>query len=691
MAKGNEIMLYLAADNNELKAKLSEAQKSLEKMKEKTQSNSQGMIASFKEVGAAIATYFAIGAVKDFAKFTGEVETVKNTFTAMTASFGKDGEILLNSVKKATQGTIDNLDIMKTSNLAMGLLGKEVIDKLPEMATIAMAAARLQGQNVNQMFNDIVTATGRKSVLILDNLGISSSIAAKHMETYARTLGTTRDKLTSTQESAAFFYAVMQAGRETMKRVDISTLTLGEKIQILTANMSNSHEEMAKGFLPGLNNLVGTLADATTNAGGFSARIGRLGSYMALFLSEVILQVQLIKTAFEMFPLKVEIAFYKIKNPIISVFADIALSMSKLFSGLPGIGEALSEKFMGYYRDVQNELKAEPFVIGMDKLALTQLGVQFDEYQKKIEGTRRISTELWNGTYKGTQDGKRSFAEFNNELTDQNNKLGNLKNTWSEYYAFIGDKRNEELAKLQEQQEQLLKTNIPAMQNQLMVEEAYQKQRLKIIKKYDNQVSTEMKNTAIEIANSFDQALTGTVKNALSETLQGKNGFKDFGRQVGKIFADLIADLIVMMIRAAALRAIMAGMSGGESEAGTGAASLGGILKLALFEKGRLPVLEGGRMPVLQSGYVPADHFAAYIGTKEAVLDAETTRANYPIIQAMFANKGQSIAAGNTTQIFNVSGNLLSRDYVERDLLTQLKDIARREGGQLFYKEGYRR
>ena len=114
------------------------------------------------------------------------------------------------------------------------------------MAEIATAAARLQGKKVSQMLQDIVVASGRQSVLILDNLGISSSIAGEKQREFAASLGKTRAQLTEMEKSQAFFFAVMEAGGEIMKQVNMETLTLGEKLQILEARAMSTKASIAR-------------------------------------------------------------------------------------------------------------------------------------------------------------------------------------------------------------------------------------------------------------------------------------------------------------------------------------------------------------------------------------------------------------------------------------------------------------
>jgi len=123
--------------------------------------------------GAAAIFGVALGAkvVTDFtfeiAKLAGEAEGVRAAFERLP-----DSTRLMNDLKNATSGTVSELDLMKrtvqASNFGIAL------ESLPELLKFAAIRAQQTGQSVDYLVDSIITGIGRKSPLILDNLGISA-------------------------------------------------------------------------------------------------------------------------------------------------------------------------------------------------------------------------------------------------------------------------------------------------------------------------------------------------------------------------------------------------------------------------------------------------------------------------------------------------------------------------------------
>jgi len=248
-----DIKIKVKGDTTDIDSSLDKTKNKVDKL-----GNASGLsklTSAFKAIGAAAGAYIGIQAVKELVKFAGEIDTVKTAFKGLTSSITGGGSTLVSSMKTMSRGTISELDIMKSSNLALQLMGEDVAKMLPQMAEIATKTARAQGVEASQMLQDIVVASGRQSVQILDNLGISSVQAGKYMEEYAQSLGKTRDKLTDTEKSAAFFYATMKAGGELSKKSGDNALTFGESLQKLKASLTDFAMYVADKVTPALTSI----------------------------------------------------------------------------------------------------------------------------------------------------------------------------------------------------------------------------------------------------------------------------------------------------------------------------------------------------------------------------------------------------------------------------------------------------
>ncbi len=125
----------------------------------------------FNNLGGAIGAAFAGGAVVAFAqdamRLGDELQKVSQGF----ARFG--GEANLQQLRKATNGLLTDLELMKQATKA-GTFGIG-IGEMGNLLQFAKRRAQETGQEVDYLVESIVTGIGRKSPLILDNLGISAT------------------------------------------------------------------------------------------------------------------------------------------------------------------------------------------------------------------------------------------------------------------------------------------------------------------------------------------------------------------------------------------------------------------------------------------------------------------------------------------------------------------------------------
>lgn len=136
---------------------------------------SEGQLSSFKgvvgKIGGAIAGAFAVNKIAQFTKeaykLAGQAQGVYNAFSRLN----RPG--LLNDLKEATRGTTDELKLMQTAVQANNF--KIPLDQLATYLKFATNRAIETGESVDYLVQSIVLGIGRKSPLILDNIGISAS------------------------------------------------------------------------------------------------------------------------------------------------------------------------------------------------------------------------------------------------------------------------------------------------------------------------------------------------------------------------------------------------------------------------------------------------------------------------------------------------------------------------------------
>ena len=148
---------------------LSDASKSLvEKYSEpQTMSFFRGeMFVRFAELAGK-----ALQKVKEFAA---EGISMAESADGVIHAFSKlDQPALLDNLRKATRGTVSDIELMKAAVKAKDF--RIPLEDLGKYLSFAQLKAQQTGQSLDYMVDSIVTGLGRKSPMILDNLGLSAA------------------------------------------------------------------------------------------------------------------------------------------------------------------------------------------------------------------------------------------------------------------------------------------------------------------------------------------------------------------------------------------------------------------------------------------------------------------------------------------------------------------------------------
>lgn len=122
----------------------------------------------------------AIGKIRDSIE---ESTEMAERVDGITHAFEQlDNPNLLNNLRKATKETVNDMELMKAAVQAKDF--RIPLEDLGKYLQFAQLKAQQTGQSVDYMTNSIITGLGRKSPMILDNLGISAAeISEKTKET----------------------------------------------------------------------------------------------------------------------------------------------------------------------------------------------------------------------------------------------------------------------------------------------------------------------------------------------------------------------------------------------------------------------------------------------------------------------------------------------------------------------------
>ena len=167
---------------NKLEKEVKDVGKTAEKSSKKVSSEysdlSSKMTSQFKKVGIAAAAAFSIGAIVSFGreavKLAGQVQGVESAFKRLNRP------TLLNELRRATRGTVSDLELMRQAVRAENF--KVPLEKLGSFFEFATKRSIQTGESVDYLVNSIIDGIGRKSTLVMDNLGISASELQKEIK-----------------------------------------------------------------------------------------------------------------------------------------------------------------------------------------------------------------------------------------------------------------------------------------------------------------------------------------------------------------------------------------------------------------------------------------------------------------------------------------------------------------------------
>jgi len=215
------------------------------------------------KLGGLMAGTFAasriIGFTREASKLAATVEGVQVAFDRIRPSIS-----FLEELKDATAGTVSELDLMRRSVMASNF--KIPLTELSSLLKFATKRAQETGESVSYLVNSIVIGIGRKSPLILDNLGISAVELREKLENVGHSGATVGDVAKAVGEIAT----------EAMKQMGDVLETTAIKQERLNATITDMKVE----FGNAANVIISRAVPAIT---AFIEELSVLGRFMKTF------------------------------------------------------------------------------------------------------------------------------------------------------------------------------------------------------------------------------------------------------------------------------------------------------------------------------------------------------------------------------------------------------------------------
>ena len=247
MAKG-DVLVRMKADVSNYDANIAKARKTLEGFKQDNLTLGGVLNQSTKSIVAAAAQYASFAAVlgtvaSGFSEAASRGMEMSREAEGVSKAFARLNQPgLLDNLRQATHNTVSDLELMKQAvkfdnfNLSLEQMGT--------FLAFAQQQAKDTGQDVNYLVDSIVTGLGRKSLPILDNLGLSAEEIRNRMK-----------------ETGDMTTAVAQIIQERMEAAGGYVETASDRVAQAQVRLDNAMKELGDT----MNSLTGTGATLWTD------------------------------------------------------------------------------------------------------------------------------------------------------------------------------------------------------------------------------------------------------------------------------------------------------------------------------------------------------------------------------------------------------------------------------------------
>lgn len=386
----------------------------LRKIRDLTGISQQSLNALAAGAGLAVGGITAVtGAIVALAMRGGELASIQGSFNSLTAAIGESGDEMLSVTRSATKGLIKDLDIMAAANKAM-LLGLPVTSE--SMATMAEAATvlgRAMKQDAGKSLDDLTTALGRGSPLILDNLGLTVKVG-EAQEAYARKLGKATSALTDGEKKMAFYEAAMEAARAKVAELGGVHLTVADQITRAINVFRNLHDGLSIAIAQSPVLAAGLTVIGEAFTGALGAQQSQQVQTLARLVGDFAIGLTYLGDTAVFIGQRISEIFALLKVTIASVGVAIAFileasvkqiaEMLALAGKLPFVGDQFREaaagaKEMGLYlegmrKDYQAQVGEAIDGAARQKAALDQVGQAIGKTRAAMQAARNVQVDV---------------------------------------------------------------------------------------------------------------------------------------------------------------------------------------------------------------------------------------------------------------------------------------------------------
>ena len=588
-----------------------------------------------------------------FGRQAAQLESVERAFNNLSGGTNK-ATIAIDKLRAATNDTVSDFDLFQQANNAMILGVSNNADEMARLFDMAQRLGRAMGVDTRRSVESLITGIGRQSRLMLDNLGIIVS-SEKAYQKFADENGILASALTDAQKKQAFFNEALRQGESALLKTGDEVISSQDKIDQLGSAFIN------------LNSRIGELVFQLTPL------IDGTTKFVNAITSDKI------KTAFNLFK-NIAIVFISLKasafilaNALRLIGLRVAASISS-FTGTTVVVQSLRASFVTLTKKVIE-------FIGPIKSAAIALGAFITTAQEFLFGNKEIiksQTDLSNTFIRSTE----FFTNY-------------VEHGFGSYNAVVGETVG-------------LTIDMVEMQN--LLEQAYRSSEQGQLKLIDSQIEyarvlaelglltpeqeeglMALEEQYFDLSNSIDEATDSSDKankkkekeiRLNKQLMQSAAQLGSNYKNAGKAAEAAAKNAVAAKIQEALINYMAEALSKIPFPLSLGVPALGAAMAGALGS-----VLSGFSANQTSTNSIPKLEAGGLIGGKlhsqgGTLIEAErgefvmSRKATESIGLETLNQMNQGSGANNV--IVNVSGNVMTQDFVEGELAESIKEAVRR-------------
>jgi hypothetical protein len=132
-----------------------------------------GLEKAAKLAAGAFALMKAAQVAVDFVKFGANLQRQTASLEGLAQAAGTSGDAIVEAMQRSSDFTIDRMSAMQVSNRALMMDVAKTPAEFERLTAVARRLGQAMGMDATTSIDDFITAAGRQSMMIADNLGLT--------------------------------------------------------------------------------------------------------------------------------------------------------------------------------------------------------------------------------------------------------------------------------------------------------------------------------------------------------------------------------------------------------------------------------------------------------------------------------------------------------------------------------------